>query len=118
VLTETRRRTVDGTQVTEVTRHVYDARNRVIQTADPLGNVTRTEYDLIGEEPARIDALGRCTRYVRRHPVLRPVVSPSSPIRSATSPVRTSMPRAWSARISPHEYEQQYEQLTVSVFNG
>ena len=39
----------NGVVRTLVTKHTYDAKGRVTSTTDPLGNVTRTEYDLIGK---------------------------------------------------------------------
>ncbi|MES9863930.1 MAG: putative Ig domain-containing protein [Candidatus Thiodiazotropha sp. LLP2] len=64
VLTETRSRTDNGTTLTEVTRHGYDAAGRRTSTTDPLGNITRTEYDEAGQVTAEIDALGNRTEYV------------------------------------------------------
>jgi len=65
VLTESRTRTVAtpviGTIVTETTTFAYDAQNRVINTTDALGNITRTEYDAVGNTTAQIDALGQRT---------------------------------------------------------
>lgn len=62
VLTETRTRTAaDGTVRTLVTRHAYDAKGNRISTTDPMGHVTRVEYNAIGKESARIDANGNRT---------------------------------------------------------
>ena len=64
VLTETRSRVVAGIPVNETTSYVYDAQNRVIEITDALGNVMFTEYDVVGNETARIDALGNRTEFV------------------------------------------------------
>ncbi len=62
-LSESRSRTVNGNPVTETTSYHYDARNRLIKTIDPLGKDSEIEYNLAGQESARIDAKGRRTEY-------------------------------------------------------
>jgi len=51
----------NGQRRTLTTRHVYDAKGRLIETIDPRGRSTRIEYNAIDKETARIDALGRRT---------------------------------------------------------
>jgi len=46
-----------------ITSNSYDSANRLIATVHPDGSITRTEYNEIGKESARIDALGRETTY-------------------------------------------------------
>ncbi len=46
-----------------VSSNVFDAQNRLIATVHPDGSITRTEYNSIGKEAARVDALGRRTSY-------------------------------------------------------
>ncbi|MCA9405380.1 MAG: hypothetical protein KC684_02500 [Candidatus Omnitrophica bacterium] len=60
-LTETRTRTTSSGTEDLVTTFVYDADNRLIQTTDPAGNITRIEYNVIGKESARVDQKGRRT---------------------------------------------------------
>jgi len=43
--------------------NTYDSANRLISVVQPDGSVTRTLYNPIGKESARIDALGRETAY-------------------------------------------------------
>ncbi|MEK8020925.1 MAG: RHS repeat-associated core domain-containing protein, partial [Candidatus Parabeggiatoa sp.] len=63
-LSYSRKRTdASGNKVVETTFYEYDKRNRLIQTTDPLGNKTKKEYNTLGQESARIDALGRRTEY-------------------------------------------------------
>ncbi len=60
-LSETVLRTIGG-EVRGLTRtFVYDARNRLVATVDPLGHTSRVEYNAMGKESAQIDALGRRT---------------------------------------------------------
>ncbi len=71
VLTETVWRTVGGSLVAQTASFAYDASNRVIAVTDPLGNISRTEYDAAGSRhrarrcarsaarPTTWDALGR-----------------------------------------------------------
>ncbi|NKI36319.1 RHS repeat protein [Wenzhouxiangella sp. XN79A] len=62
--TETTTRTdEDGVVRDLVTSYAYDDAGRVIATTDPLGHVTRTEYNPIGKQSATVDALGRRTEY-------------------------------------------------------
>lgn len=63
VLSETVFRTVNGVRQGLTTSHVYDASNRLIETRDPLGQVSRIEYDAIGRSIAKTDALGRRTTF-------------------------------------------------------
>ncbi|MGH1429386.1 MAG: Ig-like domain-containing protein [Arenicella sp.] len=60
-LTETRTRLIAGVATEETTTYEYDERDRVVKTIDALGNETQTEYNLVGNEVAQIDALGRRT---------------------------------------------------------
>jgi RHS repeat-associated protein len=62
-LTATELRTVDGVQQLLTTRFAYDARNRLVASTNPLGGVTRIEYNELGLESARLDALGRRTSF-------------------------------------------------------
>lgn len=62
-LTETAFRTVNGVSHGFTTAFAYDARNRVVATTDPLGNMSRVEYNAIGKVAAQIDALGRRTSF-------------------------------------------------------
>ncbi|MGQ4516675.1 DUF6531 domain-containing protein [Streptomyces sp. DW26H14] len=44
--------------------HRYNAEGKVTEESDPLGNVTRTQWDAFGDQPlSRTDPLGRTTRY-------------------------------------------------------
>ena len=60
-ITETSTRLVNGEMLEETTSYVYDALNRVVQITNALGQVSRTEFDLAGNEVAQVDALGRRT---------------------------------------------------------
>lgn len=63
-LTSTITRTLaDGSEVSEATVYVYDAKNRVIETQYADGTVVKTEYDLAGNEKATVDAAGNRTEY-------------------------------------------------------
>jgi RHS repeat-associated protein len=62
-LTETRTRTVDGVPVTMVTRHEYDALDRVIRTERPDGSVETFVYDGAGNLVQETDGLGRVTAH-------------------------------------------------------
>jgi RHS repeat-associated protein len=44
------------------TRYAYDALNRVTKVTDPAGSVSATEYNALGLETARVDAMGRRTQ--------------------------------------------------------
>ncbi|EIQ01854.1 RHS repeat-associated core domain protein [Opitutaceae bacterium TAV1] len=63
VATETRRvARPDLSGVDElVTRHEYDAENRVIQTTQPDGTITTTDYNANGKPSKTTDAAGRVT---------------------------------------------------------
>ncbi|MGH1429411.1 MAG: Ig-like domain-containing protein, partial [Arenicella sp.] len=61
VLSETRTRIVNGVATQETTTYEYDARDRVVKTIDALGNENQVEYNLVGNEVAQVDALGRRT---------------------------------------------------------
>ncbi len=64
VLTETTTRTDEnGLEQTLITRYQYDAENNLIQTTDPLGQVTRTEYNAIDKAIVNIDANGNRTTF-------------------------------------------------------
>ena len=58
---QTLHRTIDGVYTPLKTQFGYDAANRLVRVTDPLGGVTRTEYDTDGRQTAQIDALGRRT---------------------------------------------------------
>ncbi len=60
-LTQTVVRTTASGPETLTTTNVYDRRNRVIETVDPLSNSTTTEYNLIGKESAVTDKNGNRT---------------------------------------------------------
>lgn len=60
-LSETLYRTEGGVERSYTTSYSHDPRNRVIAVTDPLGNVSRTEYNALGRVAARIDALGHRT---------------------------------------------------------
>ena len=62
-LSESRTRTVDGTPETLVTTFEYDGNNRLVQTTQPDGSTTRTEYNALGKQARTIDALGHATTY-------------------------------------------------------
>ncbi|MGH9387269.1 MAG: PKD domain-containing protein [Vicinamibacterales bacterium] len=47
-----------------VTAFAYDAKNRLVATTDPLGQVERVEYDAQNHEVATVDKAGRRTEYV------------------------------------------------------
>ncbi|MEW1626927.1 putative T7SS-secreted protein [Streptomyces sp. NPDC089173] len=51
--------TADG----HATRHLIDARCRVLATTDPLGHTTRSTYDSHGRHLTRTDPLGRVTDF-------------------------------------------------------
>jgi RHS repeat-associated protein len=58
-LTETRTRTDENGAIQTVTTiSVYDAKNRVIERIDALGNSSKTEYNQLGKELAVIDKNG------------------------------------------------------------
>ncbi len=64
VLTETTTRTDEnGNLQTQVTRYGYDAKGRVVETTDALGNITKTEYNAINKEAASVDAFGKRTTF-------------------------------------------------------
>ena len=54
----------NGQRRTLTTRHVYDAKGRLIETIDPRSRSTRIEYNALDKEIARVDALGRRTEMV------------------------------------------------------
>jgi RHS repeat-associated protein len=54
-------RTVSGTLTPFTTQFSYDGASRPVATTDPLGNVSRIEYDANGSVTATVDALGRRT---------------------------------------------------------
>ena len=60
---ETLYRTIGGALTPLTTTYTYDTLNRLIAVTDPLGGVSRTEYDANGQLTADIDALGRRTIY-------------------------------------------------------
>ncbi len=63
-LSETTTRTDEnGIVQTLTTSYVYDAKGNVIQTTDPAGHVTRTEYNAIDKISASVDANGVRTEY-------------------------------------------------------
>jgi len=63
MLSETRSRTTGGGSVTETTRYVYDARNRVLETQLPDGTTSEAEYDAAGNQVATIDMAAHRTEY-------------------------------------------------------
>ena len=56
-------RTIRGIQRQLTTQYAYDGKNRLVVTTDPLGGVSQIEYNALGKERARIDALGRRTEF-------------------------------------------------------
>ncbi|MBK7472839.1 MAG: RHS repeat protein [Betaproteobacteria bacterium] len=54
-------RSISGSLTSLTTQYAYDAANREVAVTDPLGGVSRTEYDANSKVTARIDALGRRT---------------------------------------------------------
>ncbi|MEP7181304.1 MAG: RHS repeat-associated core domain-containing protein [Betaproteobacteria bacterium] len=60
---ETLYRTIGGVSTPLTTQFGYDAANRLVNVTNPLGGVTRREYDGVGRLTAEIDALGRRTTY-------------------------------------------------------
>ena len=56
-------RVINGVSVDETTHFTYNANNQLTHTVDALGNTTRVEYNGLGEESARVDALGRRTSF-------------------------------------------------------
>ncbi len=63
VLTESLDREVSGSVISETTRYVYDANNRVVETQRADGSTVSTEYDAAGNQTAMVDALGHRTEY-------------------------------------------------------
>ena len=53
----------DGSQAIESTTFDYDAKGRLVQTTDPLGNTTVTEYDALDRIVAEVDARGLRTEH-------------------------------------------------------
>ena len=64
LVADTTLRTVDGRLQPFTTYYTYDSLNRVISVTDPMGNVSRTEYNTLGLVSAAIDPLGRRTEYL------------------------------------------------------
>jgi RHS repeat-associated protein len=62
-LTETVLRTINGALRSLTTTYAYDANNRLTSTTDPLGGVSKTEYDTLGRVSSQVDALQRRTTY-------------------------------------------------------
>jgi len=54
---------LDGSKRTDTTFAVYDAAGRQISATDAAGNVTLTEYDLLGHTSATVDPLGHRTEF-------------------------------------------------------
>jgi len=63
VLSETTKRTVDGSLVTLVTSTVYDAKGRVTSVTHPDASVTTTTYTPADQVASQCDAQSRCTSY-------------------------------------------------------
>jgi RHS repeat-associated protein len=63
LISQTVFRTIGGQVQPLTTEYQYDSDNRLIATTDPLGDVTRVEYNALGQKVADIDALGRRTTY-------------------------------------------------------
>ncbi|GAB4190199.1 MAG: hypothetical protein Tsb002_17950 [Wenzhouxiangellaceae bacterium] len=64
VLSETTQRTDENGVMRDLIRqYEYDAAGRVITVTDPMGNISRTEYNAMGKQSATIDALLRRTEY-------------------------------------------------------
>ncbi len=62
-LTSTAWRRVNGVWTSATTTNIYDAMNRVVQAIDPDGGTNTVVYNLIGQQQATIDKLGRTTSY-------------------------------------------------------
>ena len=62
-MTDTAFRPIGGVLQRFTTTFAYDGRNQLLTTTDPLGNVSRIEYNVVGKESVAIDALGRRTSF-------------------------------------------------------
>jgi RHS repeat-associated protein len=62
-LTSTVWRQVNGVWKSALTTYIYDAMNRVVQTINPDSGTNTVVYNLIGQQQATIDPLGRATTY-------------------------------------------------------
>jgi RHS repeat-associated protein len=56
-------RQVNGVWKSALTTYIYDAMNRVVQTINPDSGTNTVVYNLIGQQQATIDPLGRATTY-------------------------------------------------------
>ncbi len=63
VIERTSYRTTGGALKGETTRFTYDPAGRLLAQTDPLGGVSRSEYDAMGLVSASVDPLGRRTRF-------------------------------------------------------
>lgn len=63
LLTQTQSRTTPSGTENLTTTRVYDGRNLLIETIDPLGNSVLEEYNAVGIKTARIDKNGNKTSY-------------------------------------------------------
>lgn len=63
-LSETRARTLaDASVVNETDSFKYDKRDRVIESTNALGQINSTEFNLVGNQVATVDALNRRTEF-------------------------------------------------------
>ena len=118
---ETLYRTTGGTLTPLATQYTYDAENRLIAVADPLGNVWRTEYDANGQLTAEIDALGRRTTYTydtlgRRMRTTRPDGAFDSSAYDAEGNEVATTDRA--GRTSTHVYDELGRRVKTTAPDG
>jgi RHS repeat-associated protein len=114
-------RTVDGTSTPLTTQYAYDAANRRVAVTDPLGGVSRTEYDAGGKVTAMIDALGRRSTYAydqlsRLSSITYPDATSETWTYDAESNVIATTDRA--GRTMSHVYDELKRQVKTTFADG
>ncbi len=114
-------RTVSGTLTPFTTQFAYDGASQLVATTDPLGNVSRIEYDVNGAVTANVDALGR--RTTMTYDTLGRLVATTFPDGSTTATTYDANGNAITdtdpvGRVTSHAYDELNREVATTFPGG
>ena len=114
-------RTIGGVLTAQTTQFGYDAANRLTTVTDPLGGITRTEYNAAGRVVARIDTLGRRTSFgLDTFGRMTSTTHPDTSVESVTYDVNGNVASQSDAvgRITTYSYDELNRNVRTTLPGG